>query len=407
MSEPYAAVKEKLQKEIWPEPINSKVWRDLVSTEPHWAKRAADGKLSLEELVRLYWQKVEIYASASWSKGKERQGKPDERQEALALIAALEAPRVAPEMIGWRERVLGNRLLAMSDLPGWLHDQAEREGEPADGYLLYPYSYDAEMQHPTVDLLGWLALRNREGLADWLRAEAERIEHSTGDELPSVVLEAPLEISCAVPGRRPLQLLIRRDGELARLKAIAAQLRPFLKWPEHYAVTFVLTGVAPPLPPWTLSVADAAFPALRRLIFELDPRLSGAEVARLYNEARAGLRSGRDKPMSEKHLNLAIFTAAQQRSGHSWRELREAWNTLVGAEGSGLSPEYAYQTEGDPTARRFGLDCRTAWMRLTGQRWPGLSPQLTDKRKMQMLQAIDPRLASIFAESRDERKERG
>jgi hypothetical protein len=405
MSAPYADIKQQLQDAIWPEALNQKVWRDLVSTPPHWVKRAADGTLPLANLVSLYWQKVEIYATAPWSKSKERAGKPDERLEALALIAAIEAPQLLPELAAWRQRLLGNQLLAPSDVPAWMRLQAKREGEPAEEYVLYPYSFEAQGQHPGADLLGSLILRDREGLADWLRAEAERIEQAEEGELPSIVREPTLEISCAAPGKRAVGIAIRRDGELARLKAITRQLGLFLKWSEPEAVAFVLSGLEPTLPPWRLTYAEAALPALRRLTLEIDPRMSGAELARLYNRARAGLRSGRDKPMSEKHLALAVFVATGHRSGSSWQTLREEWNRLVRAEDSELSQSYAYKIEGDPTARRFGLDCRTAWTRLTGQRWPGLAPQLTEKRKAQIMEAVDATLTAWLAQHDHEERE--
>jgi hypothetical protein len=52
--------------------------------------------------------------------------------------------------------------------------------------------------------------------------------------------------------------------ELARLKAIAGKLKLTFKWPEPQAVSFVLTGEAPPIPPWRLLYSEGALPALRR-----------------------------------------------------------------------------------------------------------------------------------------------
>jgi hypothetical protein len=66
--------------------------------------------------------------------------------------------------------------------------------------------------------------------------------------------------------------------------------------------------------------------------------------------------------MTEKHLELAVFTERHRESGESWPALRDRWN----AE----RPLEKFATKDDPRANRFARDCRNAWSRVTGLRWP-------------------------------------
>ncbi len=396
MDEAFSDIKRRLRRELWPDRLNEKLWRDLATTPPHYVLRVQRGTVSFDDFVVLYRQKAAIHEPTKWNKAKEGEGDPDARLEALGMVAAIEAPLVVQGLSEWRKRLFGDEVLDARDIPDWLRAQVEREGEPAEEYVLYPFTTAEQALHGH-SLTGALWTGDREGVARWLRAEAERIEKGPQGELPSTVREPPLDISCAAPGGRILRVAIRRDGELAQLKAIARKLELFFKWPEHLGVAFVLTDVAPPAVPWKLLYADAALPALRRLTLELDPRLSGAEVASLYNEARAGLRRGRNRPMSEKHLTLAVFAARWREGGRSWREARAEWNRQI--------PEHAYKTEGDATARRFGLDCRTAWSRLTGQPWPGPPPKRDARWREITMAGIDELLRAFRRQLDAERKE--
>ena len=119
----------------------------------------------------------------------------------------------------------------------------------------------------------------------------------------------------------------------------------------------------PPLPKASVGVrfSHGFYAALSRLRLEVDPRLTPKEVGQLYNRWRARFMQGRDRPMDEKHLALAVFTERTRHDGAPWSELRETWN----AEQLG----WAFAVDEDPFAKRFALECRTAWSRVTGEKW--------------------------------------
>ena len=139
------------------------------------------------------------------------------------------------------------------------------------------------------------------------------------------------------------------------------------------------------------------FAALTRIGLEVDPRMSAAEVSRLYAKTRGWVRGGGDHEMTEKHLQLALFIAKDgSRTPHwlgmeteswmweeagrasrsklavlapdsaepeaTWPELQNRWNRSCRE----THPDWRY---GDVYAGQFGRDAREAWKRLTGQLW--------------------------------------
>jgi hypothetical protein len=127
-------------------------------------------------------------------------------------------------------------------------------------------------------------------------------------------------------------------------------------------VGFILSGAIPPLDRLRARTRKGLYAAASRILLDVDPRTSSKEVAAFYNRLRVGWVRGRDRPMSDKHLALAIFTDANWRGGASWFEFYERWN--------------AEHTEGDELhsavgAKQFAVECRDAWERVTGELWPG------------------------------------
>jgi len=159
---------------------------------------------------------------------------------------------------------------------------------------------------------------------------------------------------------------IRGDGTLAVLKQQASGwsgLRGHVPWGEFEAVAFILSGWVPPLSKARVrtTFSHGYYQALSRLSIEVDPRLTPKEVGQLYNRMRARYMQGRDRPMDEKHLALAVFAEKTRRDGASWSDLREQWNAD--------HPEWAFPARDDVFAKRFALECRTAWSRVTGEKW--------------------------------------
>jgi hypothetical protein len=104
----------------------------------------------------------------------------------------------------------------------------------------------------------------------------------------------------------------------------------------------------------------SSMPALSRLVLTVDPRLDAKVVARLYQLARSKVIRGRDRPLSDKSLKLAVFLA-MHRLPATWKELRKVWDTQY--------PEWAYADKDDAEARLFARDARAAYRRVTGRSW--------------------------------------
>lgn len=226
---------------------------------------------------------------------------PDRRLEALAEILAAEA-RQLPEVQAFRREVLGGRLLSEEEVPEWITRLIEeeghkmREGKPWE-YLSYTVPKD-----------------------EWRRV---------------------------VPIRKGV-------GKLWQLKTLCRKLcRRYPLWQEAQAVSFVLCDDIPLIPKARIQIQFSShFPP--RIILNLDPRLSPEEVARIYAHYRAEVRSGRDRPMSEKHLTLAVFVAENEEPGSTWTSLMKKWNEE--------HPEWAYQNR-----HLFARDARAALRRVTGR----------------------------------------
>lgn len=369
MTEPHADIKQRLSEAIWPDTVNVRVWRDLVTTPPHFVELVARGKRPFEELARIYQQKAEIYAPGPAQERAPRSGASDARLDALARVATVEAEVYAPGLRTFRHLTLQDRLLDPAEIPGWVRVTATAEGPPARRAVALPFPEDPGGRPGAV--LGAVMIGQREEAIEALRYYLDWLQiHPDVEFLSSV--EIPQErLSFFAPGGPVREVAIRRDCALGNLKRIATALSLYFKWPEHHSVAFVLSGWTPPYPRWQLLYKEAIVPALRRVVLEIDPRVSSAEAVRVYNEARAALGRGRDRPMSARSLELAVFIAQRRRTDEKWSELRDEWNRL--------HPKMRYALKADPTARRFALDCRNAWSRLTGQAWPGKAKKRSAK----------------------------
>jgi hypothetical protein len=283
---------------------------------------------------------------------------PDRRSRALAEITAKAAAEMLLGVEGFRQQALDDRLLAVEQISPWIESQASREGEPARCYLAVPV--------PGWRRLPFVGSDARLAYAAWLAEEADRVAGDLEAECPTGATMGAQALSYGAPGTRPRLIRIRGDGLLAQLKGVTSGpwgVGPRTGWSEEQAVAFVLSGWTPPLPKGRISVlvSDGLFPALSRIAVEVDPRLSPREVAGHYNRMRKSFLGGRDRPMDDKHLALAVFAQETITDGATWVALRERWNERW--------PRWRFATEDDPWAKRFALECRTAWTRITGAAW--------------------------------------
>lgn len=165
---------------------------------------------------------------------------------------------------------------------------------------------------------------------------------------------------------------VARGGALDALRHCAHQLERDFGWREERAVRFILTGFAEQDAKLQGRVhAGGLYGARARIVMEVDPRTSPAEVARLYTrwrEALARVRGercypDRDRQMNEKTLALATFVEERWQPAASWRDLRASWNE------DHLDWRFPEEAE-DPAAKNFANHARQAWSRLSGARWP-------------------------------------
>jgi len=95
--------------------------------------------------------------------------------------------------------------------------------------------------------------------------------------------------------------------------------------------------------------------ATTKVTLALDPTLSSAQVAAMWQKVRAGvLRQGaRGRTISRKSVTLALFVA--HHPGRTWAELRQTWNQLY-AHWAFKSPDLRAFRNAAVRARRYLLE---------------------------------------------------
>lgn len=336
--------------------IESRIWNYLLDN-PELMRRARQGEMA--RLAQQYGVLRKHFGGRSRGSHNEVEVGPDARSDALAQIAAYAALRYEWHIRGFRQTHLHGGLVPTGEIATWVEEQAAREGSPGASYLRMPIADDRQLE-----LL--IAGDRAQGYARLLAAEAERVAADLEAEVPESFFAAPHRLAYGVPGQRAKSIAIRGDGVLAELRSLTGEpfgLHGHVPWSEFEAVAFILSGWVPPLPKASVGIrfAHGYYASLSRLRLEVDPRLTPREVGQLYNRWRARFLQGRDRPMDEKHLALAVFTEQTRHDGASWSTLRESWNSE--------HPEWAFAVDEDPFAKRFALECRTAWSRVTGEKW--------------------------------------
>jgi hypothetical protein len=249
-----------------------------------------------------------------------------DRQAALSRVLAAYAAR-ENEVVGFRRAVLGSRLLAPGKVEEWVNWQAERDGPPTR-WLAVPLPPDVQPQ-PGETITFTLQT---------CRVEVETLRYVVPDD-PWVRV-------------RP----VAAGGILGRLQRLSRRLADRYGWHEAQATTFVLTDAVPLVDAVRVAWRPGAVPALDRIVLEVDPVLTPAEVAAQYRQARAqALGKALVRPQSEKHRALAVF--AVEHPDGTFRERMAVWNRL--------HPQWRYSQE-----TNFGRDLRAAVRRLLGS--PGL-----------------------------------
>lgn len=130
----------------------------------------------------------------------------------------------------------------------------------------------------------------------------------------------------AADGQTERVVATSRDGTLERLRGLGILLANGYGWQEAQATVFVLTGRTPMLSSLVGQLRlRTQYSAVSHITLAADPALSPREVAEGYGRIRRQVLGGRHRYLTEKHLQIALFT--MKHSGdETWAEQMSDWN---------------------------------------------------------------------------------
>lgn len=341
---------------------DDKAW--ILMVKERFVKEVQDGfDVTLKDLKAKYLEYREIIYPAKSPQGDTQDTDPDERHLTLMKIMAIEGAQL-PDVVAFRREILGCRLLEPKEGPAWIE---RNQGPP-------PHSW-------------WVKIRLPDGIADPLKGLDAVMEvpedkrglgagHYEGLSRGFLAYPFPFPSSQWVTGGtnefQQVRLAPLRTGTpVWRLKIAAnAVLRHCHRWEEEcddpwkyhrfeeQVVAFVLCGSIPLYPAGTATIhRDELSGQCHKITIEVIPRLSGSEVAQLYSQVRRRVFNGKDKPMSDKHLTLAVFMAERLSECSTWGALMAEWNKKHGKKWRYYKEIY------------FSRNARWAWRRMTGKEW--------------------------------------
>lgn len=252
------------------------------------------------------------------------------RRYALSRLLAIEAERLS-EVVDFRSRRLDGQVMAWEELEAWVKGQADADGPP---------SRFVEVALPDEAELRWTGA----GLA--ATSDLPLSEAFIGGGYSHKIL------AYGLPGReRVRHQAVRAGGVLHELLTLTEKLAATFAWTKDQATVFVLSGVTPYVAGVRRETeVRSEYPAASRLRLEVDPVVSPQEVVSVYSGLRQKVLEGTCRPLSDKHLKLAVF-AAERRPPAKWGEVMASWNEAY--------PEHLYEKE-----TIFARDCTAAQRRL-------------------------------------------
>jgi hypothetical protein len=337
--------------------LRSGLWAHLIHLG--CVMRVARGEWSLSRLAAVYTTTEEtLYPSDRPRQQERREFTQDLRAYAVAEMVAIDAMTPSLGIEDFRRIVLGDKLLTLDEVDGWVQRQVEREGPLEDSHTRVPVSRDNELwthiwHEPT-----------REEYACWLEREAARVRQAPDCELPRIGRAGSLKLAYIDGDNREREVRIRQDGYLAHLEMVSRgrSMMTYGAWSAAEAATFVLTDERPMVVGMSIKGPPISMlPAASSINIRINPRVPPRDLAKAYANARSRCVPARDRAMSEKHVRLAVFVHREHPHEIPWVKMREEWNEA--------NPQWRYETAGDPPARRFALEARASWCRVTGMFW--------------------------------------
>ncbi len=349
---------------------------------------ATDPDIEREEFENLVNRFRELARSrtASAQPGPEppRVKDPDPTLGALSLIFAAEA-KWLPEVVRFRQRVLGGEGISPDRVADWVAARIAEQGPPTvqlshavgvDGKPAetgkinrvsslpdYPPGLDLSALVPAPILRELVAIQDdSEFPDDDILSEVSALEAAHADPAhPGVAFS--LEVETLKIAGHPL-IPIDIFGPLGKLKQLAQMLTKTLGFDEGGWALYVLSHSPPEPNLAVIGISTGPVPALDQISIQASPLLGLDQIRTLYSEARKSLASYEkdklytpytfDHPISDKHIQLAIFIA-QQNNGHPMAVAMSEWNRTYS--------HYRYNE-----SRNFDRDARAAYRRVTGQK---------------------------------------
>ena len=252
---------------------SSQEWEDLVSD--HYGADSSGRAVGVADCVALLRERQRFETSEAGASAD-----PAVQSSAeMARVQALSLYRWSiatadDEVRAFRTQVLGDDLIAIADVGGWVASRAETEG----------------------------------------RGEQVRLED--GRWVSALKLRHP-----SIDGAVETETWIRTGGDLDRLRWLCERLVRDHRWQPGQATTFVLTDAVPIVSPLRVTTSEGS--GSSRILLDVDPDTPSDVVAAAYADARAELRGDRRRP-SEHSLRLTSMWLSHDQPQFAW--LARRWN---------------------------------------------------------------------------------
>lgn len=299
--------------------VHADVWAYLVEGDylagliEGW-RHGEDVRDALEDLRSSYLKLARLGRGQGEPQGRTQRALPPDDTLKVTTMALAARCAALPQVTRFRIQHLGGRLLAPEDIPAWVRAHPHHDAASANTRYARATAEVAALvaRHPAVE--GRIDVRTLP-----FRDEADGVEF---DET-GVVTE--------------------RGAVLDDLRSVAQTVTRESRWPVASAVRFILAGTVPEIPRLTVVREwETLFPApdhgrgvlWERIHIDAHPTVSRAEVARVYQEARADTvfagRRQRNRPPTRPRATLVRFV--QEHEGTSWAERMASWNATSPSE---------------------------------------------------------------------------
>ena len=316
----YNQIRPALEKALG-SPVNDEMWGYLVELGC-----VESVEIDAEDINYLadHARKI-IAAGGGGSRGREKPSMisrpitPPVRTEIYSVLLAQRAAQET-DIVNFRNEVLGETLLEVSQVEDWIRTQAKADG-PETIWLKVPVTPESRLEDPVEPApQGSITpqLMTDSGGFKWILEPTESVVGSV----------EVMYIEYGVPDKSWLQLqAVAAGGVLERLWRICRFPLVFkFPWTTGQAAMFVLTGLCPEVRGIEIRwMMPKVAPASRRIIMEIDLTIPADEVLAEYKRIRKEVFPRGHRSLSEKHMRLAVFDD-DRLEGESWAEKMRAWN---------------------------------------------------------------------------------